>query len=196
MRPKRSAAVLLVVGVLLLSLLGWYAAADTSPSGAVPAPAATAPPADESPAANTAAQGLDNARVVEAQPRARRISLGSPPGAGVFQLTLDVPPEAISRAFLVYELAGVPGWTAASRSINGFPSQGGFAAVPSSGTHLQIEEINPRWLRQGLNQIVFSPSPEAERPPSGMTSLQGNGALAPEGAVPYTVRNLRVVYLD
>ena len=197
MRRKKSSVVpLAVVVLLLLSALGWYAAADPGPSGPVPAPAAAPPPADERPPENATAQGLDNARVVEAQPRVRRIAMATPPGRGMFQLTLDVPPEAVSRAFLVYELAGVPGWTAASCSINGLPTQGGFGAVPSSGTHLQIEEINPRWLRRGLNQIVFSPSPEAERTPSGMTSLQGNSALAPEGAVPYTVRNLRVVYLD
>src|SRR3982750_1987945 len=99
MRRKKSSVVpLAVVVLLLLSALGWYAAADPGPSGPVPAPAAAPPPAGGRPPENATAQGLDNARVVEAQPRVRRIAMATPPGGGMFQLTLDVPPEAVSRA--------------------------------------------------------------------------------------------------
>src|SRR4051812_1297790 len=180
MRLKKSAAVLVsFVVLLLLSILDWHASAGTVPPGAPPA---------------VSEAGIaDKTHVVEAVPRVRRI--GAAPGEA-FQVVLDVSPEAISRAFLVYELAGVPHWSAAVRSINGLPVEGGFGAVASSGTNLQREEINPRWLRSGVNQIVFSPAPAGERQPAGLASLREQDALAPEGLLPYTVRNLRIVYVQ
>jgi RHS repeat-associated protein len=131
--------------------------------------------------------------VVPATPAVRRIEPADAPGAGAFQFELDIAPAGIARAFIVYELAGVPHWTAVVRSINGLPSMGGFGAVGSSGTALQIEEINPRWLRAGVNQIVFLPAPPAESAPVRVTNLRRAEAIA---AVSYTVRNLRLVYLE
>src|SRR6478672_2568700 len=106
MRKRTPVSVVLGITLLLTALLGWYAAADTSPSGDVPAAAATAPPPDVRLPASPAAQGFENARVAEAQPRVRRINPSGPPGAGAFEVVLDVSTDAISRAFLVYELAG------------------------------------------------------------------------------------------
>src|SRR5947209_19586704 len=57
----------------------------------------------------------ESARTSAAQPEVRRIATGTMRAAGSFQLALDTPPESIARAFLVYELAGVPPWTAAVR---------------------------------------------------------------------------------
>lgn len=91
-------------------------------------------------------------------------------------MRLDVPPEAVSQAFLTYELAGVPHWMAAVRSINGLPRQGGSGAVPSSGMALQVEEINPSWLRPGLNQIVFFPAGEGPRTPRRAPSAPASRA--------------------
>lgn len=116
--------------------------------------------------------------------------------ASAFQLVLDVPPEAMSRAFLVYELAGVPHWTAAVRSINGLPARGGFGAVPSSASEQQMEEINPRWLRAGSNQILFSPAPAGERAPARVASVERQGVFPSFATVPYAVSNLRLVYLE
>jgi hypothetical protein len=145
------------------------------------------------------ASAAENARTVDALPGVRRIGFANAPGARMFQLALDASPETIARAFLVYELAGVPHWTATVRSINGLPAEGGFGAVASSGTALQMEEINPRWLRKGLNQIVFFPAPGSAAAPVGLSNLRERDSLAaaePDGTVPYTVRNLRLVYLD
>ena len=33
-----------------------------------------------------------------------------------FQLALDVSPDRVARAFLLYDLTGLPNWTAAVRS--------------------------------------------------------------------------------
>ncbi|MFL6194314.1 MAG: SpvB/TcaC N-terminal domain-containing protein, partial [Thermoanaerobaculia bacterium] len=176
-RQKRSATALLTLFLLINSIFDWQAFA--APQASEDRPAAP------------------EAHVAEAQPAVRRIGLASAPGGGAFQAVLDAAPEAVSRAFLVYELAGVSGWTATVRSINGLPAEGGFGAVPASGTALQVEEINPRWLRQGLNRIVFLPAPAAGPAPSGPASLRERDGLgAPDGSVPYTVRNLRIVYLD
>ncbi|MFL6289629.1 MAG: SpvB/TcaC N-terminal domain-containing protein, partial [Thermoanaerobaculia bacterium] len=91
---------------------------------------------------------------------------------GVFRLRMEADPGAFPRAYLSYELAGVAHWTGAVRSINGLPAQGGFAPAPGAG--LQTEEINPRWLRRGVNEVRFFPTEEA----------------------PYTVRNLRLVLVE
>src|SRR5688500_12287913 len=67
-------------------------------------------------------------RVAHALPEVRRITAADSLGTGVFEIVLEATPDAISRAFLVYELAGVPHWTATVRSINGLPAAGGFGA--------------------------------------------------------------------
>ncbi|HSG41276.1 MAG TPA: hypothetical protein VLE27_16670, partial [Thermoanaerobaculia bacterium] len=158
MRSRQRSVVALLLMIVCFSIFAvdWRAVADTALR---PGPARTP----------------EEAEIFEALPRVRRV--GPVGGAGLFEVRLDVPPQAVSRAFLTYELAGVPHWTAAVRSINGMPRHGGFATGPSSGMKLQVEEINPRWLRPGVNQIVFYPSGDSE-----------DGE-----ALPYTVRNLRLV---
>jgi RHS repeat-associated protein len=189
MKKKSSAPLLLIAILLLCSIVGLRAAADPAPTGVKPEELAAATTPEEPTA--------ENARIVDALPGVRRIGVGETPGATAFQFVLGASPETISRAFLVYELAGVPHWTATVRSINGLPAEGGFGATPTSGTALQMEEINPRWLRQGVNQIFFFPAPAGELAPSGLISLRQQKALAaPDAATPYTVRNLRLVYLD
>ncbi|MFL6201629.1 MAG: toxin TcdB middle/N-terminal domain-containing protein [Thermoanaerobaculia bacterium] len=96
-----------------------------------------------------------------------------------FQLVLDEDPAAFSRAFLTYELAGISHWTGALRSINGLPAQGGFAPAVSAGATLQSEEINPRWLRRGLNEVRFLP----------LTGEDGE-------PLPWSVANLQVVLVE
>ncbi len=163
MKQKSVAALLLSLVLLLSFAIDWSAIADT---GLKPGPARSDGDSD----------------IFEAVPRFRRVGAlaGAGPGTGLFEVRLDVPPEAVSRAFLTYELAGVPHWTAVARSINGLPRHGGFGAVSASGTALQVEEINPSWLRLGLNQIAFFPAGDPEA---------GH-------AVPYTVRNLRLVLVE
>jgi RHS repeat-associated protein len=201
MQTKSRAPLIFLVILLVSSMLGWYAAADPAPRRVKPELAASASDSEPSPAlrGNLADSSGENARTVEALPGVRRLGAGNGPGTGVFQLVLDASPETISRAFLIYELAGVPHWTATVRSINGLPAEGGFGVVPSSGTTLQIEEINPHWLHQGINQVLFFPAPAGEPTASRLSNLRPQDALGtagPDDLVPYTVRNLRLVYLD
>jgi RHS repeat-associated protein len=197
MRQKNTAALHLAILLLLDSIFGGYSSAGTVPrlSEAEAPPVAETRPAGEAAAGRTA----EDFRFAVALPRVRRIGGAADAsragGAGAFELELDAAPDSIAHAFLVYELAGVPHWTAAVRSINGLPALGGFAAVASSGTALQIEEINPRWLRQGANQVVFAPAPDGQTAPSGIDDLRQEAAIA-DGVLPYTVRNLRLVYLE
>jgi RHS repeat-associated protein len=189
---KKKFPVLLSLILLLCSTLTWRASDDPIGPDEPPVIAETLP--------DNAGDTAEEPRVVAALPPVRRVDAVQPLDAGAFELVLEAPPEAISRAFLIYELAGVPHWTAAVRSINGFPSAGGFAAAGSSGTKLQIEEINPRWLHAGLNQVRFLPAPTGVPPPSRLTNLKRPYAIAAEGmplqTLPYMVRNLRLVYHD
>jgi hypothetical protein len=196
MKPKNAAALPLAILLLLSSFTDGRASAAPR-QGQAETPPAAAPAAREAPPERT----VEEALIAGVLPRVRRIGgtadASRAGGAGAFQLQLDAPPDRISRAFLVYELAGVPAWTAAVRSINGLPALGGFGAVSSSGTALQIEEINPRWLRPGANEIVFSPAPGGETAPWNTENLRRQDGLGvPDGAIPYTVRNLRLVYLE
>lgn len=160
MKQKSLAALFLTVVLFSGFAIDWRAVADT----------ALKPGPDRS---------AEEARIFEAVPRVQRV--GTAGRTGLFEVRLDVPPETVSRAFLTYELAGVPHWTAAVRSVNGLPRHGSFEAVPSSGPSsgmtLQVEEINPSWLHPGVNQIAFFPAGDPET----------------GDAVPYTVRNLRLV---
>src|SRR5262245_47044312 len=112
MRRKNTAALPLAILLLLDSIFGGYSSAGTvsRPSEAEAPPLAETRPAGEAAAGRTA----EDARFVAALPRVRRIGGAADAsrtgGAGVFQLQLAAAPEAISRAFLVYELAGVPHW--------------------------------------------------------------------------------------
>ena len=96
-----------------------------------------------------------------------------PEGATSFRVDLTQEAMALSRAFLVYDLEGLPHWSAARRRINGLTVSGGVHAHRASGG-LQVEEISPSWLRAGTNEIQF---------------LASN----PNDPLGYKVKNLRVV---
>src|SRR3954465_2910629 len=163
MRKKRFAVVtLLGVALLLTTLFGF---AGTAPPRVLDesAPPAAAPETTGAPSATATA---DPELIFEAAPRVRRIgaTLGDAPAApGSFRFDLAVPVESVTRAYLTYELARVPHWTAAVRSINGLPAQGGFGSTPASGMALQVEEINPHWLRGGNNEVMFLPVGTGDR---------------------------------
>ncbi len=194
MSEKRFVVVpLLGLALLLITLLGFAGTAPPwSPDdGAPPPPTVTTDSATTPNTAGVADEGL----VFEATPRVRRVGLrvGEAPAVpGAFRFDLAVPVESVSRAYLSYELAGVPRWTAAVRSINGLPVQGGFGSVPASGMARQVEEINPHWLRGGSNEVLFLPAGAGEPPPVGVAKVEEGSSPAGE-PVPYTVRNLRLV---
>ncbi len=112
-----------------------------------------------------------------------RASAGSPGELRVDQASagsavrvrLDGDPANASRAFLSYELIGLSHWSEVGRSINGLPFQG-LGAVAAEEGSLQTEEIDPSWLRRGLNEIRFAP--------------------ADGGQIPYEIRNVRLVLVE
>jgi RHS repeat-associated protein len=103
----------------------------------------------------------------------RHTATAAPAGQGAFLVQLDQDPAAFSRAFLTYELDGLSCWTGARRSINGLPPQGGFEPTAAQDRSTQTEEINPRWLARGLNEIRFQ-----------------------QGDLPYAIRNLQIVLVE
>jgi RHS repeat-associated protein len=129
----------------------------------------------------------DDAILVPATPSARRID-GGPAG---LSFHLDVDPAAVSRAFLVYELSGLPDWTAAPRSINGRRAQGGFLARAAGRAGFQVEEIQPLWLLRGANEVRFLPVAEEPAAPGRVADLHAPerlATLAVGRALPYEVR--------
>jgi RHS repeat-associated protein len=95
------------------------------------------------------------------------------PVSAKFDLTLNREPR-LGRAFLVYELDKKAHWTGVARSINGHVVRGGYRAEAKGLGGVQVEEVNPAWLRQGANTITFQP-----------TQLEdGRG---------YSIRNVRVI---
>jgi RHS repeat-associated protein len=113
---------------------------------------------------------------VASEPASRTVSapvLG-PNGAASFYAKLDRDGRTFARAFLVYELEGLSHWSAAVRRVNGQIAQGGFEATRGGRGGLQVEEIQPGWLRAGVNDIQFLVANQND--PAG-----------------YRVRNLRIV---
>jgi len=100
---------------------------------------------------------------------------------GTFTVTLDANPHSFERAFLVYELAGLPHFTAAPRSINGRRAIGGFGVSLGAKGGLQVEEIAPSWLTSGHNRIQFSPADE-HSPASYRVSALRIVGVPPSGA--------------
>ncbi|HKI02567.1 MAG TPA: glycohydrolase toxin TNT-related protein [Thermoanaerobaculia bacterium] len=119
-------------------------------------------------------------------PAAVQVKGGSP----AVLVRLGGDPATAERAFLSYELTGLSHWSQAVRSINGHPFQG-FGAQPAQGA-LQTEEIDPRWLRRGMNEILFTPA-NAEVLPESPSGEAGRARSFGAEVVPYEVRNLRLV---
>jgi hypothetical protein len=131
----------------------------------------------------------DGSRLATASPAAQQIAAGN---TGLFQVRLAGDPAAASRAFLSYELSGLSHWSAAVRSINGHPPQG-FGATPEPGSSIQVEEIDPAWLRPGLNEIRFSAAHGAAMPEVSVGERQAAALEKAAESLPYEVRNLRLV---
>ncbi|WP_394821480.1 SpvB/TcaC N-terminal domain-containing protein [Pendulispora albinea] len=96
-----------------------------------------------------------------------------------FRAMLPGEPRSWSRAFLVYELAGLRHWREVVRQINGLSIRGEAWSPSANGSStmgggLQVEEVDPSWLHSGDNEIQFLPLP---------------GLNAPE----YAVRHVRIV---
>jgi RHS repeat-associated protein len=130
-------------------------------------------------------------RAAQGSPAAVQVG---PAAGGAVQVRLNADPGTAARAFLSYELSGVSHWSEAVRSINGHPFQG-FGARPVVEGALQVEEIDPRWLRRGLNEIRFAPASAEVLPEAMVGEPVRSRALAAE-VLSYEVRNLRLLVLE
>jgi RHS repeat-associated protein len=134
------------------------------------------PPADPAPLADRLLTDMPPGAVVAyAYPDEAEVSLPTVGygGTAAFHADLDADVRGFTRAFLVYELAGLPHWSAVRRQVNGLSVVGGFHAVAAQGG-TQVEEISPAWLRAGKNRVDFHP----------------RDTFDPTG---YKVKNLRIV---
>ncbi len=77
--------------------------------------------------------------------------------SGTVRFELGTDPRAVRRAFLTYELAGLPHFSGALRTINGHHALGGTTPVIRRASTIQVEEIAPALLRRGRNEIDFLP---------------------------------------
>jgi RHS repeat-associated protein len=117
----------------------------------------------------------ENAVAATAVPWTASVARVTPQGSvsASFAVRLNLEPR-LGRAFLVYELDKKAHWTGVARSINGHVVRGGYRAEAKGLGGVQVEEINPVWLRSGDNTIVFQPT----------LTEDGRG---------YSIRNVRVV---
>jgi RHS repeat-associated protein len=106
-------------------------------------------------------------------------------GSATFHVQLDRDARAFGRAFLIYELEGLPHWSAAVRQINGNSVQGGAGALRGSRGGLQVEEIAPAWLQSGPNQIRFAPADNSD--PIGYHVRHVRIVGVPAGEAPTTI---------
>jgi RHS repeat-associated protein len=117
----------------------------------------------------------ENAVASTAAPGSASVARVTPTGplSASFSLKLNSEP-LLGRAFLVYEVEKKAHWTGVARSINGHVVRGGYRADAKGLGGVQVEEINPAWLRKGDNSISFEPTLRED----------GRG---------YEIRNVRVV---
>jgi RHS repeat-associated protein len=99
------------------------------------------------------------ALVSSAREAERTVAASAVASARTFSVPLATDPRGVDRAFLLYELGGLPHFTAARRAINGGPAVGGFGVARGAVGGLQVEEIAPGALRAGVNTFRFEPSP-------------------------------------
>jgi RHS repeat-associated protein len=95
------------------------------------------------------------------------------PVVASFDVKLNLEP-LLGRTFLVYEVEKKAHWTGVARSINGHVVRGGYRAETNGLGGVQVEEINPAWLKNGDNFIRFEPT----------LTEDGRG---------YSIRNVRIV---
>jgi RHS repeat-associated protein len=102
----------------------------------------------------------ENATAATAVPWTASVARVARDGGSVsakFDLKLNGDP-LLGRAFLVYDVEKKAHWTGVARSINGHVVRGGYRAEAQGLGGVQVEEINPAWLRSGDNVVLFQPT--------------------------------------
>ncbi|OUR97633.1 hypothetical protein A9Q86_15585 [Flavobacteriales bacterium 33_180_T64] len=80
------------------------------------------------------------------------------PSDNLFVIQIDDLPQLkiTDKVILKYELEGVQGQYAVSRSINGRSAFGGYMVKATKGWTTQEEELNKNWLMEGENEVLFT----------------------------------------
>ncbi len=79
------------------------------------------------------------------------------PSDNLFKITLNKANiGANDRVFLTYDLYGVSDLNGVSRSINDRLSTGGYMIKKQNQWSQQTEELDPSWLEEGTNRIMFN----------------------------------------
>ncbi|MDH3976685.1 MAG: hypothetical protein OEV42_20680, partial [Deltaproteobacteria bacterium] len=73
-----------------------------------------------------------------------------------FTFNNDRDPRVYKACYLLYESNGLSRWVGTRQSINGTGFTGGFWVGDSDQWTLQVEPVNPLWLRPGENSLTFS----------------------------------------
>ncbi|MDH5730733.1 MAG: hypothetical protein OEZ58_17220, partial [Gammaproteobacteria bacterium] len=88
-----------------------------------------------------------------------------------FIFTITQPVHTITRAWLHYQLHGLSHWVSTVRTINGKATQGGQLLFVDNNWSEQTEVVNPQWLVEGENTILFA-VPEGEHGNYGVRDVQ------------------------
>lgn len=80
-----------------------------------------------------------------------------------FPITLPAQPEHLAHAYVAYTASGVRRSFALQRRINGGLTHGG-AWMAATGVHAVVDEIDPRSLRRGVNDLTLCVPAEAAGP--------------------------------
>lgn len=78
------------------------------------------------------------------------------PKDNIFQIDLTGVNLQQTRAYLVYDLYGIDHYSGVARSINEELSSGGYFVKKQEIWSSQREEINPEWLKTGINVVRFA----------------------------------------
>lgn len=79
------------------------------------------------------------------------------PSDNLFKIEIDKQNlKTTDRVFLTYDLYGVSDLSGVSRSINDRLSTGGYMIKKQNGWSQQTEELDPSWLEEGSNKIMFN----------------------------------------
>lgn len=79
------------------------------------------------------------------------------PSDNVFKFNIDALPDSRNyNIYLTYDVYGVDGVNAVSRSINDRLATGGYIVKATKDWSQQKEEIDGNWLKNGENKVIFS----------------------------------------
>lgn len=82
------------------------------------------------------------------------------PADNIFEVVIDKNLKNTDIVMLSYKLTGLADFAGVSMSVNDQKSMGGYLVSNAKDTVAHNEQLNPAWLRKGMNRFLFSvPAP-------------------------------------